>query len=88
MVRKTLNEYKWREDRDFNLIEVHYIDRLNPKGYAVLKGEDIEDMGEKFIFTKNGMIPYHRVIRILYKGKLIFERCPSHRNTRSKKPSK
>ncbi len=74
MVRKILNEYKWREDRDFSLIEVHYIDRLNPRGYAVLRGEDIVDMGSKFIFTRNGMIPYHRVIRILYDGKVIYEK--------------
>ncbi len=74
MVRKILNEYKWHPDRDFSLIEVHYIDRLNPKGYAILKGEDIVDMGSKFIFTKNGMIPYHRVIRILYKGRIIYEK--------------
>jgi len=74
MVRKILNEYKWREDRDFSLIEVHYIDRLNPQGYAVLKSDDIVDMGSKFIFTKKGMIPYHRVIRILYNGEIIYEK--------------
>jgi uncharacterized protein (UPF0248 family) len=74
MVRNILNEYKWREDRDFSLIEVHYIDRLSPQGYAILKGEDIVDMGSKFIFTKKGMIPYHRVIRILYNGEIIYEK--------------
>lgn len=86
MVRKTLNEYKWRKDRDFNLIEVHYIDRLNPRGYAILRGEDIVDMGDRFIFTKKGMIPYHRVIRILYNGNVIFERIHENRNKYSKKP--
>jgi len=86
MVRRILNEYKWREDRDFNLIEVHYIDRLNPRGYAILKGEDIEDMGSKFIFTKNGMIPYHRVIRILYEGKIIYEKTREYHSRYSKKP--
>ncbi len=86
MVRKILNEYKWRRDRDFTLIEVHYIDRLNPKGYAILKGEDIMDMGDKFIFTKNGMIPYHRVIRILYNGEVIFERTHGYHSKYSKKP--
>ena len=86
MVRKTLNEYKWREDRDFSKIEVHYIDRLDPRGYAVLKGDEIEDLGQKFIFTKNeGMIPYHRVMRILYDGEVIFERAPpEHRSKYSK----
>ncbi|ADD08998.1 DUF504 domain-containing protein [Candidatus Aciduliprofundum boonei] len=86
MVRKILNEYKWRQDRDFNLIEVHYIDRLSPRGYAILKGEDIEDMGDRFIFTKNGMIPYHRVIRILYDGKIIYEKTRGYHNKYSKKP--
>jgi len=78
MIRELLNEYKWREDRDFNLIEVHYIDRLVPQGFAILKGENIVDLGSKFIFTKKGMIPYHRVIRILYNGKVIFERIKNH----------
>ncbi|AGB05378.1 hypothetical protein AciM339_1525 [Aciduliprofundum sp. MAR08-339] len=86
MVRKTLNEYKWRRDRDFNLIEVHYIDRLSSRGYSILHGSDIVDMGDKFIFTKNGMIPYHRVIRILYDGQIIFERFHGNRNKYSKKP--
>lgn len=74
MIRDILNEYRWRKDRDFSLIEIHYIDRLRPEGYALLKGEDIVDMGSKFIFTKRGMIPYHRIIRILYNGKVIYER--------------
>ncbi len=89
MVRKILNEYKWREDRDFSLIEVHYIDRLNPRGYGVLRGDDIEDMGTKFIFTKNGMIPYHRVIRILYDGKIIYQKVSGeNRNKYSKEQGK
>ncbi len=74
MVKKTLNEYKWRPDTDFSKIEVYYVDRLNPRGYAILNGDDIEDMGDKFIFTKDGMIPYHRVIKILYDGKVVWER--------------
>ncbi len=75
MVKKTLNEYKWRSDRDFSKIEVHYIDRLEPRGYAILRGDDIVDLGDRFIFTQNGMIPYHRVIRILYDGKVIWTRA-------------
>ncbi len=78
MIRDILNEYKWRKDRDFSQIEVHYIDRLSPQGYAVLKGEDISDLGSKFMFTRTGMIPYHRVIRILYQGKIIYERIPAN----------
>ncbi len=74
MVRKTLNKYKWSPNTDFSLIEVHYVDRLNPRGYSVIRGDDIVELGTMFIFTKNGMIPYHRVIRILYDGKIVFER--------------
>ncbi len=85
MVRKTLNEYKWRKDRDFNKIEVIYIDRLTHRGYSVLRGEDIVDMGDKFIFTKNGMIPYHRVLRILYDGKIIWERINEYHSKHRKK---
>ena len=74
MVKKTLNEYKWRPDTDFSKIEVEYIDRLKPEGFATIRGENIVDMGDKFIFTRVGMIPYHRVIRIKYDGKIIWER--------------
>ncbi len=74
MVRKTLNEYKWRPDTDFSKIVVYYIDRLAPEGYAVLHGSDIVDMGDMFIFTREGMIPYHRVIKIEYDGKVIWKR--------------
>ncbi len=87
MVKKTLNEYRWREDRDFSKIEVFYIDRLNPKGYAILRGDDIVDLGDKFIFTKSGMIPYHRVIRILYDGKVVWTRSSAGKN-RSKRTQK
>ncbi len=79
MVRKILNEYKWREDRDFSKIEVHYIDRLSPRGYEILSGDEIVDLGSKFIFTQNGgMIPYHRVLRILYAGDIIYEKTRGH----------
>ena len=80
MVKKTLNEYKWRNDRDFSKIEVYYVDRLNPRGYAILVGDDIVDLGDKFIFTRNGMIPYHRVIRILYNGEVIWTRVSAGEN--------
>lgn len=86
MIRDILNEYRWRRDRDFSLIVIHYIDRLRPEGYALLKGEDIVDMGSKFIFTKRGMIPYHRIIRILYNGKVIYQRVESsERHNRKQK---
>ena len=85
MVRKTLNEYKWRKDRDFKKILVIYVDRLKLEGYSVLRGEDIEDMGDKFIFTKNGMIPYHRVLRIIYDGKIVWERVSEYRNKHKQK---
>ncbi len=74
MVRKTLNKYKWSPNINFSLIEVHYVDRLSPRGYSIIHGDDIVELGTMFIFTKNGMIPYHRVIRILYDGKVVFER--------------
>ena len=74
MVRKTLNEYKWHPERDFSEIVVYYIDRLTPQGYATIKGDEIKDLGEKFMFTQNGMIPYHRVIKIEYKGKIVWQR--------------
>ncbi len=74
MVRKTLNEYKWRPDTDFSKIVVYYIDRLRPEGYATLTGDEIEDLGTMFIFTRDGMIPYHRVMKIEYDGKVIWTR--------------
>ncbi len=75
MVRKTLNEYKWRPDTDFSKIVVYYVDRIDPRGYRTMSGDEIEDMGDKFIFRKDGgMIPYHRVIKIEYAGKVVWKK--------------
>ncbi len=77
MVRKTLNKYRWHPELDFSKVCVYYVDRLDPKGYRILKGSDIVDLGDKFIFTREGMIPYHRVIKIEYNGEIIWRRLHS-----------
>jgi len=73
-VRDTLNMLKWKREFDFDKVEIWYTDRGAPGDMSVLKGADVERIGRSFIYTRNKTIPFHRVIKIVYMGRTIFDR--------------
>jgi uncharacterized protein (UPF0248 family) len=68
-VRELLNKIKWDKKYDFNKVTVWYISRGEINDTGILRGEDIINIGKNFLETKNGMIPYHRIIKVEYEGK-------------------
>jgi hypothetical protein len=72
--RDLLNELKWHEKYDLDEAEVWYIHRGAPNDTMIISGKDILNLEKSFMKTKSAMIPYHRIFKIIYKNKLIFER--------------
>jgi uncharacterized protein (UPF0248 family) len=72
--RIILNELKWKEEHDINQAEIWYIHRGAPNDTKIITGEDIEDLEKSFMKTNTSMIPYHRIIKIVYKNETIFKR--------------
>ncbi|MCD6108050.1 MAG: DUF504 domain-containing protein [Thermoplasmata archaeon] len=74
-VRDILNELKWRDKYDFKKVTIFYLHRGAPGDFKELKGSEIAKIGHSFITTKDDtMIPYHRVLKIVYDDKTLFER--------------
>ena len=71
-LRDILNEIKWTKDLD--KVELWYIHRGAPNNTKMLSGEDIVRIEKSSIDTTTTTIPYHRIFRIVYDGKIIFER--------------
>ena len=72
--RIVLNELKWKEDFDINLAEIWYIHRGAPNDTKIISGKDIVNLEKSFMQTKTSMIPYHRIIKIVYRTEIIFKR--------------
>lgn len=73
-IRRILLEYKWRRDKDFSRIVIHYIHRGVEGGLGEIRGEEIVDLDDAFIYLREAQIPLHRVVKITYEGKIVFER--------------
>ena len=72
--KEVLNELKWREDRDFDAVEVTYIHRGAPNDVMVIRGGDIKVLGRSFFETEDASIPYHRIVEIRYGKDVIWLR--------------
>jgi len=72
--RDILNEFKWREKYDLNEAEIWYVHRGAPNDTRIIYGKNILKLEKSFMKTNSAMIPYHRIFKIIYKDKVIFER--------------
>ncbi len=71
--REILNELKWRQETDLGEAEVTYVHRGAPGDIMVISGRDIKSLERSFFVTEEATIPYHRILKISYKGKTIFD---------------
>ena len=71
--RDILNELKWRADRELGEAEITYVHRGAPGNLMTVSGADINSLDRSFFTTGEATIPYHRIIRIRYKGETIFD---------------
>ncbi|UCH90000.1 MAG: DUF504 domain-containing protein [Thermoplasmata archaeon] len=78
--KNVLNEYKWRDDRDFNALQVVYIHRGAKGDLKTVEGADITTLGNSFFKTTTAEIPYHRIVQIRYKQNTIWKRTNNNAN--------
>lgn len=71
-LKNILNEMKWT--KDLEKAEIWYVHRGAPNDTKILSGKDIVTIGKSFFDTANASIPYHRIFKIVYEGKIVFER--------------
>ncbi len=72
--RDVLNELKWKQGFDLGKADVWYIHRGAPNDTKIISGKDIVALEKSFMRTTEAMIPYHRIFKIVYDQKIIFER--------------
>jgi uncharacterized protein (UPF0248 family) len=71
-VRDILNEIKWT--KDLEKIKIWYIHRGALNNTKIISGIEITGIGRSFLETTTATIPYHRIIKILYGDKTVFNR--------------
>ena len=72
--RLILNEIKWTEKFDIDKIIIYYLHRGAPKNTKKIYGKQIKIIGKSFIETNRKCIPYHRILKIKYNNRILFER--------------
>jgi len=76
--RELFNEIKWKEGCDLSKCTIYYINRGSPDDTAVVYGNQIKEFDKGFLILEGDpfekYIPYHRIIRIEYEDKVIFEK--------------
>jgi len=71
-VRDILNEIKWT--KDLEKVKIWYIHRGALNNTKIISGLEITSIGRSFLETTTATIPYHRIIKILYGDKTVFDR--------------
>lgn len=72
-LRSVLNRLKWT--KDLSGVEIWYRHRGAPGDMRMLDGSEILSIGRSFLETATASIPYHRILKITYRGELVFDRA-------------
>ena len=59
---------------NFKDAKIWYIHRGAPNDTKIISGKDVVNLEKSFMQTTTAMIPYHRIFKIIYENKIIFER--------------
>ena len=73
-IRDILNELKWRRKFVFQKTKIYYIHRGAPENTKMITGSEIVSINKTFIETIDAMIPHHRIFKIKYQQKILFDR--------------
>jgi uncharacterized protein (UPF0248 family) len=69
--REALNEIKWRHNALDEAL-VTYVHRGAPGDVLTISGKEIVELGRSFFSTAEATIPYHRIVRIVFRQKVVF----------------
>ena len=75
--REVLNRLRWKEGESLSEATIWYIHRGAPGDVLRLSGKDIVSLGRGFFDTAEATIPYHRIVKIDYRGDTLFLKGPS-----------
>jgi len=78
--REVLNRLRWTEGELLDRATIWYVHRGAPGDVLKISGRKITTLGKGFFETDDAMIPYHRILRIDYGGKTLFEKDARARN--------
>lgn len=54
--------------------EIWYVHRGAPNDTKIITGDEILDLEHSFMVLEDASIPYHRIYKITYEDRVIFER--------------
>ena len=72
--REVLNRLRWTEGESLREAVVWYVHRGAPGNARKIAGASIISLGRGFFDTDEATIPYHRILRIDYNGRILFEK--------------
>ena len=72
--REILNKLKWTTGESLDDAIVWYIHRGVQGDAMRITGSSISSLGRVFFETFDATIPYHRILRIDYRGRTLFEK--------------
>jgi uncharacterized protein len=72
LVRNILNKIKWT--KNLKKVTIWYVHHGALHNMKMISGDEIIGIGRSFLETSNAMIPYHRIIKILYGDEVLFNR--------------
>ena len=74
--REVLNRLKWTKGDSLADAIIWYVHRGAPGDLMKINGSAIKALDKGFFETEEAMIPYHRIVRIDYRGRKLFFRPP------------
>jgi len=88
--REVLNRLKWTQGEALDEARIWYVHRGVPGDMMEISGSAIKSLEKGFFETYEAVIPYHRIVRIDYRGRNVFLRPPRAppKKTRAGKPPK
>lgn len=75
--REVLTRLKWKEGESLADAVIWYVHRGAPGDVLKIAGKEITSLGKGFFDTAEATIPYHRILRIDYRGETLFLRKES-----------
>ena len=75
--REVLNRLRWKDGESLTEAVIWFVHRGAPGDVLKITGKDITSLGRGFFDTADAMIPYHRILRIDYRGETLFLRKES-----------
>ncbi|MGD1061082.1 MAG: RNA repair domain-containing protein [Methanomassiliicoccales archaeon] len=71
--REILNMLRWTKGEDLSEAKICYLHRGAPGDERCIEGREIIELERSFFVTGEAKIPYHRIRRIEYRGRLLFD---------------